>query len=204
VKRTINGQTVRYIERLRPDHREAWDSEDKASWWYLDCAKRSVVGSPSATVTGLSHLEGKTVEVLVDGATQLPQVVTGGQITLQYSGLNRLVGLPFASTLKPMKLDMPMEDGTAQGRKSRIHRAVLNVHKSLGAQFSNDGEVWRDIYFREHDEPMDASPAVFTGDKHFSTGSGYSDTGCEISIRQVLPMPLCILSIIAILDFHGT
>lgn len=203
-KRVINGQTVRYVERLKPDHRDSWDSGDKATWWYLDCAKRRVMGTASATVFGLSHLEGKTVEVLADGATQPSRVVSGGSITLQTAAKNVLVGLPFISTLKPMKLDAPMQDGAAQYRKARIHRFQINVHKSLGAQFSNDDETWQDIYFRKQGDPMDASPPVYTGPtEEISTGAGYTNKGCEISVRQDKPMPLCILSLTAILDFHG-
>lgn len=204
VKRSINGQDVRYIERLNPDHRDSWESEDKPSWWYLDCAKRLVFGSDTSITTGLSHLEGKTVEILADGAAQPSQIVSGGQITLAAPARNILVGLPFLSTLKPMKLDAPMQDGAAQYRKARIHRFQLNIHKSLGAQFSNDGEDWQDIYFRKQGDPMDASPPVYTGPtEEIATGAGYTNKGCEISVRQDKPLPLCILSLTAILDFHG-
>ena len=39
VKRTVNGSTVRYIERFRPGMRDALDNADKGKWWYLDAAK---------------------------------------------------------------------------------------------------------------------------------------------------------------------
>ena len=205
-KRNINGSDVRYIERLKPDHRDSWDSGDKASWWYLDCGRRRIFATPMTVVGGLNHLEGQTVEILADGATQPPKLVTGGQITLTTPGRNILVGLPFASTVKPMKMEAPMQDGTAQYRKSRIHRFQLNLHKSLGAQFANNGESdgWHDIPFRGHSDVMDASPAIHTGPtEEISTGAGYTNQGAEISIRQVLPMPLCILSLTTILDFYG-
>lgn len=202
VRRTVNGQTVRYVERMKPDHREAWDDEDKAAWWYLDAGKRSVFGVETSVITGLAHLEGKSVMVLADGGTQGPYTVTGGQITLMTPAKNALVGLPFVSVMKPMKLDIPLPDGTAQDRKGKIHKIAIKVHKSMGMQFSNDDIVWQDIYFREQGDPMDASPPVFTGTKKVPTGAPYRDQ-CEISIRQDKPMPLCVLSIVPALDFHG-
>lgn len=202
VKRTINGVVVRYIERMKPDHREAWDQEDKASWWYLDAAKKGVFAVDTSVIAGLSHLEGKAVYALVDGATQGPFTVSGGQITLQHAGKNILVGLKFTSVMKPMKLDIPLPDGTSSDRKGKIHKVAIRVHKSVGMQLSNDDITWQDIYFREQGNPMDASPPVFTGTKKVPTGAPYRDQ-CEIAIRQDKPMPLCILSIAPALDFHG-
>jgi hypothetical protein len=79
VRRTIGGQTKRYIERLRPDARAIFDAQTKTDWWYLDCAKR-YSGTATTTITGLAHLEGKTVGVLADGAVQPDAVVASGQI----------------------------------------------------------------------------------------------------------------------------
>ena len=74
VQREINGQTVRYIERMQPEHRDALENEDKLNWWYADAGKVFTSGSPTITVTGADHLEGKTVAILADGAVQEPKV----------------------------------------------------------------------------------------------------------------------------------
>lgn len=39
VQRVIKGQPRRYIERFKVDFREAFEAEDRANWWYLDCAR---------------------------------------------------------------------------------------------------------------------------------------------------------------------
>jgi hypothetical protein len=39
VNRTINGATVRYIERFKTGMRLALDTADKSSWWYVDAGK---------------------------------------------------------------------------------------------------------------------------------------------------------------------
>lgn len=193
VNRTINGSTVRYIERFKPDHRDTLEDQDKSNWWYLDCAKQFTPGS--ASVTGISHLEGKTVGILCDGASHPQRTVASGAITLQSSADKVLVGLPFDSVLQPMKLNADLQDGTSQGRRARVPRLVARFYKSLGGKYSTDGSEWFDIFARGSNDVMDSSPAAFTGDKKVYTGGKYSDSG-DVWIKQDLPMPLVVLAII--------
>jgi len=202
VNRTISGVTARYIERLHPSHRNEFEDADKAAWFYLDCALRSIVGSPSTSVTGLAHLEGKTVSILADGAIQPDQVVSGGAITLDYAASNVLVGLSYTSVLKPMNLEIPLQDGSTKSRKARVHRVAIEVYKSLGCEVSPDEVAWDEVFFRAIGHEMDASPPVFTGKKKVSLGGSYEDFA-ELTLRTSKPMPLCILSLTPILDFFG-
>ena len=107
VKHTINGATARYIERVHPNHRDEFEDEDSANYWYLDCAIRRVTADKQGVISGLSHLEGKTVSVYADGAVQPDRTVSGGSITLEYPARNVLAGLRYTSTLKPMKIEIP-------------------------------------------------------------------------------------------------
>src|SRR5690606_7535126 len=65
VKRTINGQTKRYIEKLV----KRWDgdSEDIRAAKFSDSHIVFTSASATSTVTGLWHLEGESVTALVDG-----------------------------------------------------------------------------------------------------------------------------------------
>jgi hypothetical protein len=202
VRRVVNGQPVRYIERIKTDFRKVFDQEDKGNYWYVDSGKRQVAASETTTVTGLSHLEGLTVSVFADGAVQPPRVVTGGQITLQAPAKTILVGLPYFSTLKPMNVDIPMQTGTAQGKIGRIHKLNVRFFKSLCAQFSSDDENWDEIYFRQPDDLMDESPSVFTGDHEVATGANYR-TMVQMSVRQTLPFPQAIIAMTVLVDFYG-
>lgn len=191
--RTVNGAAVRYLERFDLSSRVSLEDEDKPDWWYLDCAVQSTPAS--ATVNGLSHLEGLEVSVLKDGATHPERTVASGAITLQASAAKVLVGLPFVSTLLPMKLAADLQDGTSVGRKARVPRLVARFYKSLGGQYSTDNVTWFDLFARSAGDKMDDSPAVFTGDKKVFTGGSYSDSG-DIWLRQILPMPLVVLAIV--------
>jgi hypothetical protein len=193
---------VRYIERFFVTAREEFEAQNKNNWWYLDCAVRRI-GAASATMTGLSHLEGKQVSVLANGAAQGSQTVTGGQITLDKPASVVLAGLPFSSTLQPMTIDVNnLQDGTSRGRKKRIHRMVVSVNKSLGGQVSTDGTEWLWLYPRDFTDPMDSSPPVYSGDIEVVTASGY-DAAVPVYVKQEQPYPLSVLAIVAKLDFYG-
>jgi hypothetical protein len=192
VKRTVNGSTVRYLERFKPDFRDTMEAEDKPNWWYLDCAKQ--VTPSGTTASGLSHLEGLSVNIIKDGATSPARTVSGGSVTLQDTGTVALVGLPFDSILRPMKLNADLQDGTSQGRKARVPRLVARFYKSLGGKYSTDGVTWFDIFSRAAGDKMDDSPPSFTGDKRLYMGGTYGDSA-DVWIKQSLPMPLTVLAI---------
>ena len=202
VKRTVNAQPVRYVERMDPDFRDALESEDKLGWLYLDCAKKRT-GSPTTSITGLSHLEGKTVAILGDGAVIPSQTVTGGAITLPTAAATVVVGLPYTSLLQPMPLDPGnLQDGTAQGRKMRVDRLILRLYRSLGGEVEVQDGTWDNLYFRDIEGPMDQSPAVFTGDKQITVARSYETQG-TVTIRQTAPLPLSILAIIPKYNVYG-
>jgi hypothetical protein len=201
VKRTINGQTKRYIERFKADNRANFEAQTKADWWYLDCAKR-YSGAATATITGLSHLEGKTVGILAEGAVQPDEVVASGQITLDRTFTKVLAGLPFTSTILPMKFDFDLQDGSTRGRTKRINRAEVSLYKSLGGEFSTDGTEWLWVYPRDFDDPMDASPPPFSGDAEVVVAGNYSDAS-DLYLRQILPYPLTVRALVVKLDAFG-
>lgn len=201
VQRTIGGVAKRYIERFKADNRANFETETKADWWYLDCAKR-YSGASTATVTGLSHLEGKTAGILADGAAQVSATVTSGQVTLAKPATKVLVGLPFTSTVLPMKFDFELRDGPTRGRRKRINRATVSLYRSLGGEVSTNGTEWYWIYPRDFDDPMDASPPPFSGDAEIVVAGDYSFDG-DFYLRQALPYPLTIRALVIKLDAFG-
>ena len=201
VKRTISGTTKRYIERFKADNRAKVEAETKADWWFLDCAKR-YSGTATATITGLSHLEAKSAGVLADGAVQPNKTVSSGQITLDKAASKVLVGLPFTSTILPMKFDYELQDGATRGRRKRINRASVSLYKSLGGEASSNGTDWLWLYPRDFNDPMDASPPPFSGDAEVVVAGDYSFDG-DFYLRQTLPYPLTIRALVIKLDAFG-
>ena len=122
VERTINLVTRLYIER--------WDFD-----YMLDCSvKNTRTGSD---VTGLEHLNGEEVSVLVDTENYVldRRTVSSNKIVLdsneEYSG-DYEVGILFAPTIKPMPLNTNLGSGANQMRLKKIVRMNLRVYESSG------------------------------------------------------------------------
>jgi len=210
VLRNVGGVSVRYIERLATGQRDALDNATKAAWWYVDCGKSQTFGSPTKTIAGLSHLNGKTVQVWADSAvgnvalnpsTGTAYTVTGGSITLQIASTNVLVGLPYTSTVCPERVAIDLQDGSSQGRKQNISRANVKVYNSLAGEISADALTWTPLLTRRISDNMDASPPAYNGWQRSYVASSYDDFA-DIYIRQTLPVPLSICAIA--LDWEAT
>jgi 6-phosphogluconolactonase (cycloisomerase 2 family) len=128
VQRTINGATKRYLEK--------WAMESECRGGTLNKQADSFVtftNSPaSATVTGLSHLEGESVVVWADGLCLKDAAgdiktftVSSGQISLTnegsaYLATTGIVGLSYEARFKSTKLAYAAGGGTALARRKRL------------------------------------------------------------------------------------
>jgi hypothetical protein len=191
VKRTINGSTKRYVEYLKPfDHGE--DQEDS---FFVDSGL-TYDGSPSTSISGLSHLEGETVTILADGATHPERTVASGAITLAQAASVVHVGLPYTATLKTMRIDSGSAMGTAQGKKKRIHEIRARFFETLGGRIGGTLTKLENIYYRKSGDPMDAPPPLFTGDKVITNPQGWNTDG-QVVIVQEDPLPITVLAVMA-------
>ena len=211
VKRTIkasDGVTNidrRYIEKLRLGVRTAVETGDKTGWWFSDSAKLVTSSTPFSTITGLDHLEGKTVQVWGDNAvvalaqnpTTSAYTVKNGTIYLGESVSRAIVGLPYTSKLSPMRVDHELNDGTSVGRKSRIPRIKVRVMNSIAGEFSSDNSTWFEMLSRTTQDKMDASPAPQDTFELLSVSGNWTYTP-NLYLRQYLPMPMSVVSIVVI------
>jgi len=120
VKRVIKGSTVYYLEQMQP--RDYGDLHDA---WFVDSGI-SYDSVPTSTISGLDHLEGERVAVWADGAVQTSKIVNGaGQITLDTVASRVIAGLPYRSTIKPMRFDVMTGEGTSKGSIKRFAELVV-------------------------------------------------------------------------------
>jgi hypothetical protein len=122
VKRTINGQTRRYIEVMQPPF-EYGEIEDA---FLVDCGL-SYDGAPLSLVTGLAHLEGETVVALADGIIYRDLVVTGGEVSIPVEASKWHVGLPYNAIAETLELDVGGKDGSVVGRRKRVNSVIFSV-----------------------------------------------------------------------------
>lgn len=171
VKRTINGVTKRYVEYLERPYRIG---DSQASQFYVDSGL-TYTGAATTTISGLSHLEGQTVSVLVNGSPHPNVVVTSGAITLQIPATTAQVGLPCPAKYRSMRLEAGAQDGTSQGKTKRIHKCVLRLLYTGGGKYgAMNGGPMDYLMLRSSTAAMDQPAPLFTGDKVVPWPDGYN------------------------------
>ena len=196
VKRTINESTVRFIEEMQP--RDFGSATDPTNAFFVDAGIIDTSGS--TTITGLGHLEGEEVVVLVDGAVQARKTVSGAQITIDEAGARVVVGLPFTYQVSPMRLDITTPKGTTHGTIKVIPELVISFFATGNAQYG-DGVDTFNIDGRTT-EPYDSPPDLFTGDKIVAFAGGFS-TEDNIVISGSDPLPCTVRAIIPRTEITG-
>jgi hypothetical protein len=190
VKRTIAGQTKRYVEFMENPFERG---QSQADAFYLDSGL-TYNGAPVTTLTGLSHLEGEVVDVLADGAPHPQLTVTGGEITLQAPATKAQVGLPCPCRLLTMRLEAGAADGTAQGKTKRIHKVTFRMLDAGGLKVGPSEQVVQELEFRVPGDPMNAPPPLFSGDRLVAWPSGY-ETEARMFVGNDKPTPLTLVGI---------
>jgi hypothetical protein len=192
VKRTINGTTKRFVERLAT--RAFTDIKEAC---FLDCAVRVANGTPSTSVTGLAHLEGETVRVLADGAVPKTKsyTVSGGKITLSAAASIVQVGLPIVADLETLDLDV--SGSSIRARVKRVVNLALQLLESaLGFQVGPD---------YDHLVPLNATQwqgALVSELVEVNPATAYTASG-RIVLRHTDPTPLTVLGVIPTTDVGG-
>ena len=204
IQRTINGSTKRYVERMDTDYLDVLENEQKDRWFYVDSGLRVDLGAgnESMTLDGLDHLEGETVQILADGAVFPNEIVTGGSVSISIPAQVWVVGIGYESILRPVGIELAMQDGTSQGRKFKVHELVVRIYKSLGGEYESQPDQWFYFPIRDTSDVMDDSPPVFTGPKTLTVAGSYTDTA-EMAVRQRQPLPLTVLAIIPKFNVYG-
>jgi len=154
------------------------------------------------TISGLSHLEGESVDILANGAVQASKTVSSGSITLDTRASIVHAGLGYTSQLETQRIEGGSADGVAQGKIKRIHEVILRMYRSLGIEVGRrDGEV-DVIPFRDSADAMDSAPALFSGDLRVDFSEGFDRKG-TVYFRQQQPLPLTVLGVFAHLKTNG-
>lgn len=186
VKRTINGQTVRYIERM---HTRQF--EEVADAFFVD-AGSTYEGVAATTITGLHHLEGMEVAILADGGVEPTQTVTNGAITLQAEASTVHVGLAYTADAQSLPLASEALAGLGQGMLKNVNRVDMRVRQSsgimAGPSFDNLTE-----YRQRSSESYGSPPELVSGMIGFAIEPKWQQDGA-VCIRQASPLPLTITS----------
>lgn len=197
----VDREGVYSIERFDPRTLfSGTEGDTTARRCYVDAAVLKESTEAMATLTGLDHLEGRTVSILADGAQQPDQEVVGGEITLDPEASVVCAGLPYTFEVQPMKMEASLNNGTSQGRRHALRGVMLRVIDSLGGSVADyPGATVEEIQYRTVEMPMDAPPPTFTGDIHMSLWADHRDA-VDIIITHNEPLPFTLAGMVVKVD----
>ncbi len=190
IRRTINGNTVRYVERMA-----SRQFINQADAFFVDCGA-TYSGAPATTISGLGHLEGKTVNILADGAVHPKRVVTAGQVVLDQPASKVHIGLPIEADLQTLPLAVQLQDGSfGQGRVKNVNKVWLRVYRSSGIFVGPTSDDLTEAKQRTT-ENYGTPPALKSEEIPIVLNPSWADSG-QIFVRQSDPLPLTVVSMTA-------
>lgn len=184
VRRSINGATKRYVERMEP-----FAFTNLQSSWHVDCGLR-YGGASTTVVTGLDHLEGETVQVLGSIHIRDEEVVSGGSITMSGASSTATIGLGYDSELVTLPVTMQVDAAFGRGRTHNVNKLWLRVQNTARFEAGPD----EDQMVPALDIALGTYAASEDIDVHIP--GDWTDTG-QVWVRQTDPVPLTVISLCA-------
>lgn len=151
-------------------------------------------------ITGLNHLEGKTINILSDGNVEPQKVVKGGAVELETPGAVIHAGLPITAEFETLDINIANQE-TLLDKKMIIAQVSLLVNASRGVLAGTDGKNMYEYAQREYefyDRPVE--DATGTIDINIDANWG---KGGRIYVKQSDPLPLSILAVIPSISVGG-
>lgn len=134
------------------------------TWYYM-----------ARTITGLTHLEGKTIKVLADGGTTPDPTVSGGQITLDEDAGYVIIGLGFKGIGKTQSIEAGSQQGIAQTKPRIVDKVGVTLRASLGTKFGTSLYDLENPDYRQIEEVSGRPPRLFDGALDVNTPDGWDD-----------------------------
>lgn len=144
-------------------------------------------------VSGLTHLEGRTVAILADGNEEPQAVVTGGAVSLSRPFAVVHVGLPITADFEALDLE-DVQQETLLDKKKLVVQATLLVASSRGV-FAGTDEDHLEEYMQRGQEAWDEAVRMETGPIDLRLNTTWTNHG-RVFVRQTSPLPLEILALV--------
>jgi hypothetical protein len=148
------------------------------------------------TISGLTHLEGKEVQVKVDGATHPNKTVSSGSITLDSSAYNVVVGLPYTTTIETLNTQWSTGEGIMQAQAQRKVKVYARIYQSTIPTLNSTNFVPA----RNVENFMDQRVPLFSGDLEY--GSVVWDLTGSLTFTISDPLPFQLQGLFAVTEGH--
>jgi hypothetical protein len=204
VRRTINGATRRFVERMT----RFWDFDSVLlDSFFVDCGVL-YSGTAITTVYGLYDFIGQRIVGLADGGPITPVTVDAtGSITLPTAASKIVLGIGYNSEAEVSRLEAGAANGTAQGKPKEVGEMKLRLWQTGGGEYAlrdEDGNAtdYVPIEYLTPETQMDAAPLLYTGDtKKLDMQQTISSWG-TILYRQHgdIPLPMNVVAVMPVMN----
>lgn len=199
VRRTVNDQEVRYIEKFS----SIPETGTQQDCIMMDAAKIYSSNTAQTTLTGLSHLEGKTVLAMGDGYLFEPKEVTNGSIEIEQASKKVTVGLPYTMKLELPNFEMQTHSGTMQGREKAVTSAIFRLTQSYGGEAGPHESTLNEMIYDDGRLELGEN-VLYSGDLNVTMAAGGMNKDGRVFVRHDKPYPFTLAAIIRAVTFGGT
>lgn len=196
VEREVEGNTVKYIERMA----ERSFNGDASGAWCVDAALQ-YNGTLQDSFTGAEHLAGLVCTGLADGIVIPPFTMpANGEFTIPTPAAVVTVGLGFTCDLQTLALDVG--EPSIQGKTKKIPCVDVRVKDTLGLSIGNDFDhltAMKDLIVGNVSSMLTGQESqivtgLVTGDARTFLNPTYTIPG-QYCIRQSYPLPASVLGV---------
>ena len=163
---------------------------------------RGLWGVSVSTVSGLSHLEAKTVGILADGVTEsLTRSVASGVVTLGSNYFVVTVGLSYDQILFTLPKEAGSQRGTSQGKWQRYNEIAFKLNRSTqNFKYGPDASNLDDVNLVVTPTVTTLYTGIIPPQGGGVTMRGGYKRGAQVYIKNSNPLPIEILSIMGSLS----
>jgi hypothetical protein len=170
-----------------------WNAPSEDSW-FVDCGLTTTENSPITTVTGLDHLEGKTVCGVADGSIVTARTVQNGSVTLDHEAKHITLGLGYGMEVITVDPDVKGQDGTRFGSRKTLGPVTFEFLEtaslSAGANSEHMEILKLPVSIGKYSEPIE----LFSG-KIRSSIPGYARDEASLRFTSDDPFPATVLAV---------
>lgn len=198
VKRTINGSTVRYWEKMALESECVGGTLNKQADSFI-----TYTGAATTTVTA-AHLAGEQVIVWADGVDLSPDVdgvqtlytLNGSGHATIASATNYVVGLPYSARFKGGKLAGLMQSGSSTGKKARIAQLGVVLYKThaLGLKYGRSFDSMDNLPLVVDGAEVDADTIHDGYDRDAFMFPGSWENDARLHLKAVAPRPCTVVA----------
>jgi|TARA_Y100000289_G_scaffold29909_1_gene29618 hypothetical protein len=169
--------------------------------WFVDSGV-TATGTNITSVSGLNHLEGKTVQVVADGNFHSEQTVSSGSITIDKQSSTIIAGLKYDSIMRTLPIEPTLAQRLPNSRVKGLTKAILRFRNTKGAKVGEFNKQLSNLPVLNTSDITGQPINVETGQFKFFIRNDWTNEKI-LEVKQDLPYPMTVISLALWVDAEG-